>query len=488
MKTLNKILSLSCAALVALSATACGVDLPSSGDGEESLELMKTGGREVIFEYLDAGFGNNPYIAVANGFMKRHPDVQIRTLANRQIAGTTANNLDSGTGVSSIYSYPYDTMKTWIANGWIEDLTDLLDRETLDGRTMRESITGGAEKAISVNNKMYAVPEYTSVTGFIYNVALFEQYGWEVPNTTKELEELCKKILADTNNKVAPITWCKDAEGYLYFATENWISQYEGVANMEKFYEYESAEIYALEDNDAGSLYSAKYGALKNLVKFFLPMKEGGYAHDLSRTIDNTSAQYAVMEGTCAMMLNGSWFENEMSLYWGDEKIGMFPVPQLCDEEGEVMRASNYTAVEGDKRVLSANYGAYYFIPTAAPNKDDAKDFLLYLSSEEACEIYTQYSNAVRPFIYDCGKETELYQNASFFGKYVLEMADQYYLYSPVSNSALDLKGKAGLWPRGARVESEILAASADKNPLYWLQKDYNFAQSSWEDWLALIG
>ncbi len=491
MKKFSKIFSVAMASALALSATACGVVDPDNLYGNSGdLTLKVTGGREVVFEFLNAGFGQNPYIAIANGFMERHPDVQITLLANREIRSTTSTNLSSNEGVSDIYSFPDGSpLKTWVANGWIQDLTDLCNRETLDGRTMLESMTGNAADAIKVSNKIYAIPEYTSVTGFVYNIDLFEQYGWEIPNTTKELEDLCEQILADTNNTVAPITWCKDADGYLYFGAENWISQYEGVANMDKFYEYASPEIYALEDNDAGSIGTAKRYALENVVKFLLPMKEGGYAYNESRTINNTNAQLNVIDGKCAMMLNGSWFENEMSLYLEDERIGMFAVPEVSDAIGNVLRSPTFISDEtNSKRVLTSSYSAYYFIPTQAQNKDDALDFLLYLSSKEACELYTQYSNAIRPFDYDTSETSSLYSKVGVFGKSVLKMADEFYLYAPISNSPLDLKGKAGLWPRGKRVESEITGADASKDPNHYLTWDYNFASENWAAWLALLG
>ncbi len=497
MKKTSKILSLVMASILSLSFVACGGgDNSGMGDGggdeRDELVLKTNEGatKKVSFEYLQAGFGNDPYIAVANGYMERNPDVQIELIPNRQITSTTSNNLAANQGVADIYSYPYgNILKTWHSNGWLEDLTDLCAQQTIDGRTMLESMTGSAADSMKINDRIYAVPEYTSLTGFIYNIELFEQYGWQIPTTTAELKALCDQILADTNNSVAPIVWCSDAEGYLYFATENWISQYEGIQNMDKFYEFSSPETYAMETNSAGSIYDSKYLALENLVDFFMPMNEGGYAHNNSRTLHNAPAQLKVIDKSAAMMLNGSWFENEMALYLKEmpAKLGMFAVPELSDENGTVLRSATFTS-EDDKRVVSADYGAYYFIPTSAANKEQAKDFLLYLSSEEACALYTQYSNAVRPFQYDVSKTSALYSKVGDFGKSVLEMADQHYLYAPVSNNALALKGKGGLWPRGKRVESEITQSGGSTDPNYYLQQDYNFVLSQWEDWMELIG
>lgn len=487
MRKFSKALCLTMVATTALSMTACGGGGTLGGGGDELVLIQNKGGREVVFEYLEAGFGNNPYIAVANGFMEKHPDVQITLYPNREIVGMTSNNLSSNTGVSDIYSYPYgNVMKTWISEGWMEDLSDLCAQQTLDGRTMMDSMIGNAAKSVSLNDKVYAIPEYTSVTGFVYNIDLFEQYGWQIPNTTAELEALCEKIIADTNGKVAPITWCKEAEGYLYFATENWMTQYEGVKNMDKFHEYSSIETYAVTDNKDGSIGTAKQLALQNLVKFFMPIKEGGYAYNESRTINNTDAQCKIIEGSAAMMLNGSWFENEMQLYLRGENIGIFAIPEMSDEAGTILRSATFESTD-NKRVLSADYGAYYFIPSMAPNKEDAKDFLLYLSSEEACALYTQYSNAVRPFIYDTSESSALYGKVGSFGKTVLKIADQFEIYSAASQSELALKGKANLWPRGARVESEITAVGSSKDPIYYLEKDYLFVKNNWADWQNMI-
>lgn len=489
MKNITKIVSLGLASVSLLSLAACGGGT-----------TKQRGDREIIFEYLDAGFGDEPYVAVAEAFMAKYPEITVTLCPNRELTGTLNNSLSSNTNVSDIYSYQYSSgLRTWITNGYVEDLTALCDTEIPgDGRTVRQSMIGNTEECMKLDGKIYAVPEYTNVTGFIYNMDLFEQYGWKVPNNTKEFEALCKQIIKDTKGAVDPIIWCRDADGYLYFASENWITQYAGVANMDKFYEYNSKEIYALQDNDAGSLYSAKVAALENLVKFLVP--EGDYTYDNSRTEDYMKAQLKVITGECAMMLNGAWFENEMSKElslpeYKDTKIGMFAVPEIADTNGEPIHMDGYTTVDAEgkvategKRVINASHGAYYFIPSMAKNKEDAKTFFLYLNSKEACEIYTKHANVVRPFDYDYGEGSSVYNEVSVFGKSVLKMADEHYLYAPASNSPLDWLSVAGLWPQGNRVERQILSdSSLTINADEWLQKDYNFANKMWDTWQGLL-
>ena len=496
MKKLAKIMALSLAGISVFSMASCA-DLKdkygNDGKTTNTIELIinENATTTVIFSYLAAGFGEDPYYAVANAYMEKHPDVQIQPYSNAEI--DAALNLymvpGSSEGLADIYSYRWETtLKNWIGQGLVEPLDDLMVKDTGDGRTMRESMTDAAAAAISVGDSIYAVPEYTSVTGFVYNIDLFEQYGWQIPNTTKELEALCNQILSDTNGEVTPITWCQDADGYLYHAAENWVSQREGIANMQKFYAMESAEVYANQDNDVGSLYTSKKMALEGIAKFFDP--DSSWCYDNSSTAYFKDAQRSVIKGECAMMINGSWFENEMykelnentGTYKGT-KIGMFAVPELCDSNGIVSHADGYQTVD-NKRVLTSSFGAYYFIPANAPNKEAAKDFLLFLNSEEGCSVYTEHSNAIRPFVYDYSVESEIYNKANAFGKSVLKMASENHLYSPIYTSPLIKAGKGKLWVRDNALFISLVADKNSRESVHQvMQNEYTVAVAQWSKW-----
>ena len=491
MNKFKKALSLSLAAISVASFAACnGLKDKYGNEGETNatLELIinENATTTIEFAYLAAGFGEDPYIAVANAYMKKHPDVQITTYSNPEI-NSVLNTImvpNSSEGLSDIYSIRDEgSLKTWSKQGLVESLDGIMASQTQDGRTMKDSMSTAAASAIKFNDSVYAVPEYSNVTGFVYNASLFKQYGWEVPNTTKDLEDLCNKIVADTNGAVDPIIWCKDADGYLYFGAENWISQHAGIENMENFYKMEDASVY---DQGPNSLYASKKLALDNVEKFLTP--GNGWCYNKSRTEYFMDAQRKIIKGECAMMLNGSWFENEMHTELNDEKyadveIGMFPVPEISDGVGNVLHAEGYTTVD-NKRVLTSSFGAYYFIPANAPNKEAAKDFLLFLSSEEACVEYTKYSNAVRPFTYDYGTSSAVYGEVSTFGKSVLKVASENYLYAPVYESVLGVIGKGRLWALDYRPESKIVAQSPE-SVMDLLRAEAAQANAKWDDWMT---
>lgn len=466
-----------CLMLAAVTFVAAALSMTSCGQKDET----KDDRRILKWEVLKAGYGSVPYEKVAEAFMKEHQDVLVKINFNPSITDTTASRLESNTNLADVYSFKsMESIKRWIAKGWVEPLDDVYAAELSTGKTVRDSMTGNAAEACSYNGTAYAIPEYVQVDGFVYNRSLFEQYGWEVPKTTTELEKLCKKILADTEGKVAPIVYCGGAaDGYLYFAVENWVYEYEGISNLDTFYAYDSAEVFN------PSNYKGKMYALQNLQKFFFD--EGNYTMTGSTGMTHIVAQSKLIQGEAAMMLNGSWFENEMSEVLKqnpDVEIGMFAVPEVSDSSGRVLHSEGYTTVE-DKRVIQASYGSYYFVPSNAANKEDAKEFLKFLSEPEACEIYTRYSNAIRSFEYDLSPEAEVYADMSSFGKSILNLASENYLYAPNVTSPIAIKGLTGFWSRGKTPYIDIRDGVETINQA--LQSDYDYAVNNWNSWLDMV-
>lgn len=471
-KSIMKILCLAMAVLLMLSVTACG----GSGDDDSA-----DGRRILKWEVLKAGYGTAPYEAVANAFMEVHPDVLVKINFNPSITDTTGSRLESNTNLSDVYSFKsMESIKRWVAQGWVEPLDDVYSAKLSTGATVSESMTGNAQEVCTYNGTAYAIPEYISVNGFVYNKSLFDQYGWAVPTTTTELEKLCKQILKDTDGAVSPIVYCGGAaDGYLYFAVENWVYSYEGISNLDTFYAYEDAEVF----NPAQ--YKGKMYALQNLQKFFYD--EGNYTMTGSSGMTHIVAQSKLIQGQAAMMLNGSWFENEMSEVLAqnpDVEMAMFAIPEMSDPSGKVLHSDNYTT-ENDQQVIQSGYGAYYFIPSNAANKEDAKEFLRFLSEPETNALYTSYTNSIRPFDYDLSPDAESYANMSSFGKSVLELSSKNYLYAANVTNPIAIKGLTGFWSRGKTPYIDIRDGVESINDA--LQNDYDYARNNWDSWLSMV-
>lgn len=469
-KSILKTLCLLFVMTMILAMTGCGDKEDENGDK-----------RIVKWEVLKAGYGSTAYEKIAEAFMAEHPDVLVKITFNPSIAETTGSRLESNTNLADVYSYrDIEAIKRWTANNYVEPLDELYATELSTGKTIKDSMVGNAAEVCSHNGIAYAIPEYTNVQGFVYNKSMFDEYGWEIPTTTSELERLCKKIIEDTEGKVAPIVYCGGAaEGYLYFAVNQWVTQYEGISQMDTFYQFESAEVFN------PNLYKGKMYALQNLEKFFYD--EGRYTMTGSTGMTHIVAQSKIIQGEAAMMLTGSWFETEMKEALAevpDKEFGLFPTPQLSDSMGNVLHSTDYTTVD-DKRVVEASYGAYYFVPANAPNKEDAIEFMKFLSEPSTCEIYTRYTNAVRPFDYELSADAEVYKDMSAFGKSVLKFADENYLYSPDNSSPLAIKGLTGFWARGKRPFIDLRDDVETVNQA--LQNDYEYAKQNWNSMLEMV-
>ena len=489
MNKFKKFLCLGLTSLLAFTTVACNKDSGAGqgGGGGTTPPGGKTG--KVELAVLLAGYGETPYKELAKAYMKMNPGVQVKIRFDYEINSNVENQVNNNVNVADIYSVRDLTqIMNFGLNGKAMDLSTVLDQQFGKGYAesnmpVRANLDSKAVAACSLNGKTFCFPEYTSVTGIVYNASLFEQYGWEIPDTTKELEDLCKEILADTNGAVSPFVYCGDAaDGYLYFAVDNWLNQYAGIANLDEFYDYGSASLFA--PNSKMSV--GKKLAHENLLKFLKDRSQGGYALDGSMGVDHHFAQGELIKGTCAMMLNGSWFENEMAAVLAQPenanlKLGMFPLPEMSDAEGNVLHAEGYTT-QGTKRVLDASFGAYYFIPTDAKNKELAIDFLKFLNSDEGSIIYSKYTNAVRPVKYNLDPTSPDYEGISFFGQSIIGMADDNYLYSAYSTSPLAIDGVISLYPKGSYWCKTILQ-DPTKTIDGQISLDYQYVSGNWAYW-----
>lgn len=487
---MKKIIKILCVIL----AFICAMPFVSCGEEEKPKNVVE-------LAVLKAGFGEIPYRKLAEAYMEKNPEVQVKLRFDPEINSNVGNQMNSKNNLPEIYSTrDLNQIKEFAARGLVLNLNELLDSTFDDtyaesGKTVRSNVNAKAIEACSYDSNTYCLPEYTSINGFVYNKTLFKKYGWEVPTTTKELENLCKKIIRDTNGAVAPITHCGgDAGGYYYFAVDNWLSLYAGVANLDKFYKYDDKEQFATNSE----ISKGKLEAHKELKKFFTDISAGGYAKDGDISTMAEQAQAALIRGEAAMMLNGSWFENEMRtvldsvsqvtvadvlkdtiLSSDDLELGMFRVPDMVAPTGKVLRANGYTTVD-DKPVIDASYGAYYYIPSNAKNLDLAVDFLRFLCSDEASVIYTQNSNAPRPFNYNLDVTTSDYERTTSFGRDVIDIAHSCYVYTPFTNNPIAIDGKLALYPSGGYWCDRVLKG---EDPATLISFDYNKVNADWDSW-----
>ena len=258
-KILSAVLCLAIAAGLTAGFTACGnnrtdviggVVVVNNGDriyaegaDPSSLSVIDIG-------FTEAGFGREWLVEMAKSFVLENKEYEIDLEGDPSLASSLKTKLESGKNLSDLYFPLNSAWENYASRGWLEPLDDVYSQKVYgeNGKTIEEktdaNYKGYARYKTNEGSHYYIMPWNDTVTGIVYNVKMFGQYGWEIPETTDELEELCKKILADTNGKVKPFAYPGKIGGYFDYIGMTWWMQASGVDGVKNFFEFGSPEIY----------------------------------------------------------------------------------------------------------------------------------------------------------------------------------------------------------------------------------------------------
>lgn len=314
--------------------------------------------------------------------------------------------------VSDVYFVQSFEWGQWSYNGHLEDLTDFLNEKDENGKSLNDRMTATKRYILDEegNEKQTIIPFTQAPTGIVYNKKMMKYLcqdvlGWEAdheyPVNTKEMYEVMDALYATTKKgdqkelftyksngetlDVKPFVW-SGSTGMLEFFTKAWFYQYAGIEGMSKFFNskedfemindptfyqaYQSAvDLLQLETNSNGKVESKS--SIPNCVSY-----------------NHTASQQYLIQGQALMCPTGSWFYAEMKeMIQDEENLGFMPVPYMSDDKGEPITAKGVEMPKNEDGSY-ANYTYintedFFIVPSRAKNKDDAKDFLKFLFSEE---------------------------------------------------------------------------------------------------------
>ena len=254
----------------------------------------------------------------------------------------------------------------------IADITDVLSM-TVPGEdvTVADKLAGGFTDTALTNpygdGKTYLAPMFYSPCGLFYNAGLFEEKGWDVPTTWDEMWELGDKAAAEGISLFTyPTTGYFDAFLYALMYT---------VGGPEFFNE---ATTYAEGVWDTPEAQQC-FDIISKLASYTNPITPA-QANDQ----DFTMNQQLVLDNKALFMPNGTWIVGEMADAPRAEGFqwGMTALP---------------AATEGGDR-YSYTWFEQAWIPAGAQNIDAAKQFLAFLYSDTACEIFAK-GGAIQPVL-----------------------------------------------------------------------------------------
>ncbi|MEH0845042.1 N-acetylglucosamine/diacetylchitobiose ABC transporter substrate-binding protein [Micromonospora sp. CPCC 205711] len=256
-------------------------------------------------------------------------------------------------------------ISTLINEGAIDPLDDLLTAPAWDGDgTVADSLLPGTVEDGTFQGKFYVVNVAYTVWGNWYNGALFTKEGWEPPKTFDDFFALAPKIKA---KGIAP---------YVHDAVHGYYPRWALMATIWKSAGRQAViDIDNLKENawKADGVLPALQ-AWEKLVKdkLLLPGK-----------LDHTQSQQAWLDGKAAFIQVGTWLKNEMSA----------TIPP-----GFEMKLSDYWGLGASDKApkdVFAGAGEGIVVPSKAPNKAAAKEFLRAVLSKSGSAKFAELTKSL---------------------------------------------------------------------------------------------
>ena len=425
MKLSKKLLALVMVFVCALSVSfgAC------SGGQEPDSET------DLTISFWKAGWGDQYIKNTIADFEIAYPQYNV-DLQSSTNGFMFAETIDHGAEMNNIDLYIGSFMQTPY-NEHTEPLNDLLNRKCYG-----ENITLGeklgqfyCDGLTHRDGNIYGLPESSGgYVGLVYNADMIgEGTDYDIPVTTDELELLVLDLLDDNNlTNVYPFIHYGQGD-YWQRVYQQWWIQYDGI---DAYYDF-----IALKDADGNSpsknVITAQDGRWASIsVLESIVSKDTVYPG--SNQLDYQQAQTYFMNGASVMMANGNWLINEMksnkeasasnlklmrtpvisALALPDEN-GYDRLPSVEDDRelaavirkmdedvaygrGGALTGDGFDITREDyDRIYEARFvgapgcdASLMVIPDYSTAKDAAKDFLLFVFSDEQLKKKSQLLHA----------------------------------------------------------------------------------------------
>lgn len=366
---MKKLLALSLAGCMAVSLAACGggsaSSAASSTASSATAESTATTGGTLKVAAIETAYGSAMWEAVCKAFEASHPGVTVELTTDKNLEDVIGANMKAGDYPDVVHlatGRPAALTETMIKDKALEDLTDVLDM-TVPGESVKvkDKIAGGFTDSSLTNpyndGKTYLMPMFYSPCGLFYDANLLKTKGWEVPTTWDEMWALGDKA---------------KAEGIALFA-------YPTAGYFDAFF-------YSLLYEVGGPEFFTK---CMNYTEGIWDTPEAKQAFDIVTKL----ASYT--ESTVPANANNDNYLKNQQLVLDDKAIFMPNGTWVTGEMADAPRADGFTwgftalpAVTAGGDRYSYTWFEQCWVPSAAKNKDLAKEFVAYLYSDEAAELF----------------------------------------------------------------------------------------------------
>lgn len=437
MKNLKKSISLMLATLTMLSLAACG----GGGGGipglDDSSDGTPTEGKRALYVGVyDGGLSYSWAQRLEKKFEAIHTDVDVVIRHKKNDYDDSMLLTQIANNDEDIYYGNSNVLSSLVANNLLEDLTDVVTEkifnddvepvETGATKSIEDTIWEDWKQFVKINDSYYAIPNFTSVAGIAYDADLFEEKGYDVPETYDELSALMDQMANQDN--ITPFAFSSMA--YIVdTAFREFHANYEGRNNFYLNSTFSGTDSVLGEITPENAYLLQKQNGKKAAFQFAYDLaNNANYTTALTRTGgDYLQSQKEFVNSVgasgntrrVAMFLENSWWEREV-------KSTIESMGEINPEWGWGQRNFKYMVAPvndklTDRDTISCSYTAsMVFISKNSKRKDLAKEWLKFCQSREALSIYAAETCCLRP--YDFTMTEELYEECTPYMKSIIDL------------------------------------------------------------------
>ena len=374
---MKKILALLMALAMVMSLAACGGSASDKGTSDEAAtEAPEVSAAPIKVAAIETAYGSEVWAKVAEAFTAE-TGIEVQLTTDKNLEDVISASMQGGEFPDVVHlatGRPAGLTEQFIKDKAIAEITDVLSM-TVPGESKKvsEKIAAGFTDTSLTNpygdGKTYLAPMFYSPCGLFYNEALFKEKGWTVPTTWDEMWALGDAAAAEG---IALFTY--PTAGYF----DAFIAALMYVVGGPEF--FDAATHY--EEGVWQTAEGQKFMEILNKVASYTHKSTPAQANNQ----DFTKNQLMVMTDDALFMPNGTWIVSEMA---EAQKT-------LTNDFGWGMTAIPAVAEGGDQYAFCWFEQAW--IPAGAENIDGAKQFVAFLYSDKACEIFAS-AGAIQPVL-----------------------------------------------------------------------------------------
>ena len=447
---MKKKLMLSSAALLAtVGLVACNNKTTTTDKPAET----KSGEKKTLkLAALESGYGKEMWPELIKAYEEANPNVKVELQSSKELEDELSPKMKAG-------DFPDVVMlalgrkkalpETLIKEKALADISDLFDMKVYgEDKKVSEKLLNGVLGSTVTDpyrdGKHYLAPMFYAPTGLFYNQGLFEQKGWEVPKDMPAMKELAEKAKAEG---ISLFTY--PTTGYLDSFFPALLANAGGVDLFNKAMSYEKG-IFASEGA------TKAFDALGELVKNVEPSTVAN-----ANPQSFTKNQQLLLDNKALFMPNGTWVVGEMK-----------DAPRA---DGFKWAMTAAPAIEKGGKRFVYSFFEHIWVPEAATNKKEAKEFLSFLYSDKAAAIFAKH-NAAQPIqgvtsklpaelqsLYKVVDEVDGVINGNFIATKPVEGVNmKETLYGQIDSVASGQKSVAD-WQKSVEEVSQKLGAAVEK-------------------------